>query len=393
MLRVVSLDVCRLGAMLSWGVLLGMPAAAQPDHAEDADLTVPWCAQTTAAHKAVHAMWHVLDRGYALFDIRFPGKDWPGVGNEACRSIAPGTPDEELFEIMMTMARRLDDGHVTLDAPALERFDDGQLVAYPYGEQMENLIETLEAEYLDAPLTWAARDTICWGTIGDVGYLRIAALEGLTRRGTERDDVRKAGKVMQRVAESMGDARGIIVDIRANDGGYDAVSLEIARWFAGDRALAWSKQWREGPDHHDFSTPPERLFVEAGGARALDIPVVVLTSPATFSAGDTLALAMRVRAQVTLMGEPTSGHLSDMYTEELPNGWELSFSGELYRAADGGYYEKRGVPPDVLVPFDADLLEECRRDIMLEAALKCLRDGSVPDVSPVSVPADERVGR
>ena len=374
------LDRARTGSIAALGgcLLLVAAAPAQTDSTASTGHTVPWCAETTSQHRVAHEMWNLLDREYALFDIRFPGDAWTGVGDQACRSITPETTDEELFEIMMTMARRLDDGHVTLDAPELDLFDDAQLAEYPSWEAMEDLVDTIEREYLDMPPAWAAHDTFCWGTIGDIGYLRITALEGLTRRGTERGDVRKAHKVMQRVAESFADARGVIVDIRANDGGHDAVSLAVAQWFEGDRALAWSKRWRDGPGHHDFSNPPEQLFVDASKPGAIALPVVVLTTPATFSASDTLTLALRVRDRVTVMGEPTSGHLSDMYTEELSNGWELSFSGELYRAADGECYEKRGVPPDIPVPFDPDLLEAEDRDNMLEAALEFLREGVRP---------------
>ena len=370
-------------AVLCCCLLLIAPVPAQTDSTENAGHeraghTVPWCAETTQHHAVAHALWSLLDRKYALFDIRFPSNAWPDVGKEACKSITTETSDEELFEIMMTMVRRLDDGHIMLEAPELDLFDDAQLAEYPYREEMEALVDTIEEEYLDTPWSRAAHDAFCWGMIGDIGYLRITVLEGFTRRGTERHDVRQAGKVMKRIAESFADARGVIVDIRANDGGFDAVSLAIARWFAGDRVLAWSKRWRDGPGHHDFSNPPELLFVAASGAGAIALPVVVLTTPATFSAGDTLTLALRVRDHVTVMGEPTSGHLSDMYSEKLPNGWELSFSGELYRAADGEYYEKKGIPPDILVPFDPDLLAGHDRDNMLEAALQYLREHRQP---------------
>jgi C-terminal processing protease CtpA/Prc len=97
--------------------------------------------------------------------------------------------------------------------------------------------------------------------------------------------------------------------------------------------------------------------------------VALLTSGATFSAAETFALAMRVRDHVSIIGEPSSGHFSDMMDHELPNGWELTLSGERYSAADGVIYETRGVPVDVAVTMDAAALPE-GTDNMLEAALR-----------------------
>ena len=111
--------------------------------------------------------------------------------------------------------------------------------------------------------------------------------------------------------------------------------------------------------------------MEASGANAYAGPVVLLTSGGTFSAAETFALAMRVRNDVTLVGERSSGHFSDMIDGELPNGWDLTLSGERYRAADGEIYETRGVPVDMAVALDVDALS-AGQDVMLETALEIL---------------------
>ncbi|MBC8074260.1 MAG: hypothetical protein IAG13_38430 [Deltaproteobacteria bacterium] len=97
---------------------------------------------------------------------------------------------------------------------------------------------------------------------------------------------------MARVTAELGDTRGMIVDVRANEGGWDVVSLENAAWFAGDRSLAWTERRRDGLAHDDF-TPWTSVFVDAARPGAYAGPVVLLTSGGTFSAGDTFVLAMR----------------------------------------------------------------------------------------------------
>ncbi|MEO0604417.1 MAG: S41 family peptidase, partial [Myxococcota bacterium] len=95
--------------------------------------------------------------------------------------------------------------------------------------------------------------------------------------------------------------------------------------------------------------------------------VVVLTSGGTFSAGETFVLAMRTRERVTTLGEPTSGHLSDLYETGLGRGFRTTWSGDLYVDGDGGVHEGGGIPPDVVVTFDATGVAE-GTDAMLERA-------------------------
>jgi C-terminal processing protease CtpA/Prc len=228
--------------------------------------------------------------------------------------------------------------------------------------------EVVEEAYLDEDLSWAAEDWFAWGMIGDVGYLSITSMDELTASGDdEEEDVRAAAEAMEAVMDDLGDASAIIVDVRGNGGGWDSVALEVAAWFAGPRTVAWTKQRRAGPGRSDFGEP-ETTFVEETRGGGYGGPVALLTSGATFSAAETFALAMRVRDHVSIIGEPSSGHFSDMMDHELPNGWELTLSGERYSAADGVIYETRGVPVDVAVTMDAAALG-VGTDNMLEAAL------------------------
>ena len=80
---------------------------------------------------------------------------------------------------------------------------------------------------------------------------------------------------------------------------------------------------------------------------------------------------MRVRSRVTVMGERTYGHLSDLEPAALPNGWRYTYSAQRYRAADGQVYEERGVPVDVPLQFDTAAFRS-GRDTMLEAAIEHL---------------------
>ncbi len=326
------------------------------------------CPGSSGAHDTYNSFWSELDRRYAVFGERLPRGDWAALGAQRCEVLDDRPGDDALFDLVLGLARELDDGHTTLSSGA--RDEDAWVSVYPYYDALYTLEINAEREYLSGPLSWAAEDWFAWGWIGQIGYLSITSMDELSGSGDERDDVRAAEAAMDRVLSSLAGSRGMVVDIRANEGGWDAVSLAIAERFAGPETLAWSKQRRSGPGHDDLG-PWEDSWVRAAGPGAYSEPVVLLTSGGTFSAAETFALAMGGRDRVTLLGEPSSGHFSDMVDGELPGGWEFTFSGERYRAPDGQVYEARGVPVDVPVALDVDALAG-GRDVMLEAALERL---------------------
>lgn len=328
------------------------------------------CAGTGDAYDKLNAFWTAFDETYALFDIRLPGGSWDEVGREACAQLSSGIGEDALFDLLISMAERLDDGHVQLEASDLGREEDGWVSEYPYYEELYSLEINVEDNYLDGDLTWAAEDWFAWGTIGSVGYISITSMEGFTPNDDEDEDVDAARDAMESALTDLDGSIGLIIDVRANEGGWDTVALEISRWVAGSRTVAWSEQVRDGPAHDDFSEW-EDTFVEAARPGAFSGPVILLTSGGTFSAAETFALAMRVREDVTIIGERSSGHFSDLLDHELPGGWDLSLSGERYRAADGVIYESLGVPVDVEVALDVQALA-AGQDVMLEAALSQL---------------------
>ena len=347
----------------------GVDPAQCPDACFVIEASTMVCPGESPAHVNFNVFWSAFDRHYAVFDRRLPDTTWRSVGESACDGLG-GLSGDALFDRLLTSAEALDDGHVQLSAEDLGRYDDAEVSLYAYDDLVDELEGAVEDNYIDGLLTYAAQDEIAWGTIGDIGYISVTSLDELSADGYEDEDVAAANEAMGSALADLSDTAGIVIDVRANGGGWDAVSLAIATWFSGERTVAWTEQVRNGPAHDDLS-PPQEVFVESARTEAYDGPVVVLTSGSTFSAAETFVLAMRVRDRVTQLGEATSGHLSDLVETCLPNGWSLTLSGERYVAADGVLYEGVGVPPDVPVDFDPSAFEQ-NRDTQLEAALTLL---------------------
>lgn len=327
------------------------------------------CEGASPQHDVFNAFWSDLDRRYAVFDIRLTDESWAEVGARGCAQIEAGMSENDLYDVLLGMAQTLDDGHINLIAAALDRDEAAEVTLYPHYEQVYGLRSLVAERYLDAAPRTAANDKIAWGRIGDVGYVSITSMDGLGDGG-EADETAAAATAMRTAMADLQGAAGVIVDIRANEGGYDTVSLEIAAWFAGPRAVAWRERRRNGPGHMDFAASTD-TFVDATRDGGFVGPVIVLTSGGTYSAAETFLLAMTVRDDVTVMGEATSGHFSDWVMGDLPNGWRYSFSGERYLTPDGDIYEGPGFPPGIPMALDIEALAQ-GRDVMLEAALRRL---------------------
>lgn len=337
-----------------------------------------WCLWLTAGlggcspSTVIDDFWNTLDAEYGPFEERLPPQTtWAEIGETGRATMTDGASRDEVYDVLIGMARTLNDGHISINAPGLGRDEDGWATPWPHLDKLDAIADVVQKHYLDR-VEADARGRIWWGQIGTVGYLHIAEMEGHSTFSAENRDALRAGEAVDAALRDLADTDGLIIDVRANEGGWDAVSLEIAGRFAETTTLAWSKQRRDGPNHEDFSPWRDHNVVPRG--RHYPQPVVVLTSGATFSAAETFVLAMRTLPTVTVLGEPTSGHLSDMEDDTLPNRWSFTFSVERYRAADGGFYEATGIPPDVAVALDVDALTaRPGRDVMLEAALERFR--------------------
>jgi C-terminal processing protease CtpA/Prc len=166
--------------------------------------------------------------------------------------------------------------------------------------------------------------------------------ESLSKDGGGRADVAAATAALDHALADLAGARGVIVDLRFNEGGWDRVAVTLARRFTDSETPAFTKQAvRSG-----VALQPQTIAVTpASGPRYSD-PIAVLTSDATVSAAEVAALALRALPNTRSFGHPTYGALSDALSYRLPNGWKGTVSNEIYRAADGHVYEGVGIPPD-----------------------------------------------
>lgn len=316
-------------------------------------------------HNVFMAMWTVMDENYAFFDLH--GVNW----NER-RALAP-SPDEtltdqELYQRLQSALTGLDDGHVQLIAGDLGFFSPSVPspwnVGYDFSRDDLNQIARANSgvaftEFSDAPIAYGLRDD-------GIGYILIEGMYTDSAFGQLGSNHSKA--IFKDISEALAEAKALVIDVRYNPGGNDTTAFAYASHFSPDTRTVFQKRSRDG----DGWTPYFTAHVNPAPAELqLDQPVVLLTSSATGSGAEIFTMAMRELPQVTVMGTPTDGGLSDILGMTLPNGWKLGLSNQEYRTMDGSLFEGSGVPVDITIEIDSTALQS-GKDPVLAAAFEFL---------------------
>lgn len=162
------------------------------------------------------------------------------------------------------------------------------------------------------------------------------------------------------ILEAVGDAPGLVLDMRANSGGGCDPEAVFGRF------LAAGETWRQ---------------YKGQGKRPFPGPMVVIVDAGVVSAGETLAGMFKEDGRAYLIGEgPTAGMSSQKETLAVPSGLftvRFSVKSDKARFNDGKGIEGVGVAPHEVVPYDpADLARAI--DTQIRRAEEILRKGPPP---------------
>jgi len=304
-----------------------------------------------------------FEQNYAFFDLY--GVDWQARVNAARSDIRPDMSDRDLFQVMAQMMAPLRDGHLELNGrdgrrdltfePNVGRTHRAlTATAERNGRSREDEVDAFHEAFwrgnvqeriLQGEGEFAGNKRIQYGIVdGDIGYITLVTLAGYSRgRPDPERDLRVVNDVMEEALQGFQQAavRAVIIDLSVNYGGFDFVSRAIAERFATEPIHAYTKY--AGDAENPIRT---RVMLNPSRGTRFEGPVYVMTSNITVSAGEILTMALRALPNVTHVGEPTRGALSDVLDRTLPNGWELSLSNEVYLDSNGTAWEGQGIQPE-----------------------------------------------
>jgi C-terminal processing protease CtpA/Prc len=175
-------------------------------------------------------------------------------------------------------------------------------------------------------------------------------------------------------------ATALILDVRDNGGGNSSVGWKVLACLTDEPfpSARWhTRDYR--PAHRAWGRPEARFTVEARTIspdpdRTYHGPVVVLTSPRTYSAAEDFALSFDLMERGVILGETTGGSTGQPVSISLPGGGSARICTKRDTYPDGSEFVGVGIRPDVAVIPTVEGLRD-GVDTVLEAAIAHL--GSV----------------
>lgn len=176
---------------------------------------------------------------------------------------------------------------------------------------------------------------------------------------------------LKKVAEAR--AKGLVIDLRGNEGGMLEKAIETLRLLLPRGASMTRLRHRGGK---------EEVRANSDEPVLKPLPTVVLVDNETRSSAELVAAALREGLKAPVIGTPTAGKWTAQELKILPNRFVLRYTVAAFLTPDGKSYEGEGLPVDVEVqegkeedslPETAPQSERLSRDGPLRAALSFLR--------------------
>lgn len=159
-------------------------------------------------------------------------------------------------------------------------------------------------------------------------------------------------------------AKGMILDLRNNPGGFLDVAVDVGGWFLNHGELVVREKFGNGE---------ERKLVASGNSALARIPIVVLINEGSASASEILAGALRDNRGAKLVGEKTFGKGTVQEIVNLKDGSVIKISIAEWFTPKGEAINKKGLAPDIEVKMAEEDIEK-GNDPQLQKALEILRE-------------------
>ncbi len=175
------------------------------------------------------------------------------------------------------------------------------------------------------------------------------------------------------------DIKGVIFDVRGNEGG----SLEDLDFLIGsflDKPVHFCyTRSKSGNGRLDYTPWIKGYLTPQENNKAVTIPVVSLADLYSISMSEMMTMAIKTLPNGHFVGERTWGATSPLLGNKFLNGGQFNnkfvsvyTTSTMFKYRDGKIYEGTGFPPDIEARYNAAALSS-GRDLQLEAAIGVIK--------------------
>lgn len=168
--------------------------------------------------------------------------------------------------------------------------------------------------------------------------------------------------------DALDPATPLVVDVRMNGGGDEALARMIAARFVEEK-FTYAKSLIRNPEAKDGYDGPFDRVVEPSGRRHTG-PVAILIGPVCVSSNESFILMMRKPGQRETFGDTTGGSSGNPKPHELGHGVTLFLPSWRDLTADGKEIEDHGIEPDHAAAWPGT---HPSKDPVLDAAISWLK--------------------
>jgi carboxyl-terminal processing protease len=301
--------------------------------------------------------WQQINKNYSGKDVR--PVNWDSLYTLYRPQITPQTTDNQLITTLSTMLSHYKDGHLGFIAKNQFYTSNKRNANFTTDYLGKSGVEKVLKKTLKTHKNIFSYEK----NADNIGYIHISTFDG---RLPQVDF-----EFFNTIIEELRQTKGIIIDIRSNQGGDEAYARIVAERFATSYAVYKYTRTKIGASKNDYS---EYLPSDLGPTNNWQYinPVVVLTDQLVFSTGINFLMMMQVQRNVTTLGTTTGDGVNGGVLYELPNGWSIQMPFKLSYLPDKTVVEGKGIKPKI----EAFISEEQRKngqDAILEKALELLK--------------------
>lgn len=163
-------------------------------------------------------------------------------------------------------------------------------------------------------------------------------------------------------------AAGMIIDVRLNSGGNEALARKVASRFVEERTVYSRSRIRDPQQPDGWAGPFDRSVSPAPDAKRFGGKVAVLMGPACMSSCESFLLMMQKDGKRELFGAPSWGSSGNPRPHDVGHGVRVFLSSWEDLFPNGGRLEGVGIAPDHAIEWRPG-----PKDPVLDAALAWLR--------------------